>query len=60
MIVIRFPVNQDQIRLDVAVSVIGTITREWVIKVATGQWRVDDEQIHDLHNGGIKSFSMPA
>ena len=33
MIVIRFPVNQDQIRLDVTVSVIDPITRERVIEV---------------------------
>jgi len=60
MIVIRFPVNQDQIRLDMAVSVIGPITRERMIKVATGQWRIGDEQIHDIHKGDIKCFSMPA
>ncbi len=31
-----------------------------MITVATGQWRIDDEQIHDIHNGGIKCYSMPA
>ena len=60
MIVIRFPVNQQQIRLDVAVSVICPITRERMIEVVSGQYLIGYKQAHNLHQGGIKCFSMPS
>ena len=47
IVVIRFPVNQDQIRLDVAVSVIGPITRERMIEVASWQYLVGGKQAHN-------------
>jgi hypothetical protein len=60
MIVIRFPVNQDQVRLNMAVSVISPITRERVIEVTAWQHLISGKQTHNVHKNGIKCFSMPS
>lgn len=59
MIIISFPVNQNQIRLDVAVSVIHPFTGKRMIEVAMRQGRISGKQIHDIHQDGIKRFAMP-
>jgi hypothetical protein len=56
MIVIRFPVNQDQIRLDVTVSVVGPITRERMIKITMRQRNVNGENVHNFHEDGIQIY----
>jgi hypothetical protein len=60
MIVIRFQVNQDQIRFYMAVSVIHPFTGKRMVKVSARQCHISGEQIHDIHKGGIKSFAMPS
>ena len=59
-IIIRFPVNQDQVGLDMAVSVINPITRERMIEVMAWQYLVVDKQTHNIHQDSIKRFSMPS
>jgi len=60
MIVIRFPVNQDQIRLDMTIPVIGPITRERMIEITMRQRNVNGEKINNFHEDGIQIFSMPS
>jgi hypothetical protein len=58
MIFIRLPVNQDQVRLDVAVPVVGPFTGEWVIEVAVGQGKIGSERVHDAHQDSIESLAV--
>ena len=59
-IVIRFTVNQYQIRLNVAVSVIHPFTGKWMIEVVARQGHISGKQLHDIHKDGIKYFAMPS
>lgn len=54
---IRFPVNQDEIGLDMAVPVIRPTTGKRMIEVAVGQWRIEGEQVPDFHQN--RSSALP-
>jgi hypothetical protein len=57
--IIWFTVDQDQIRLYVAVSMIRPFAGKQMIEVAAGQGHIGGKQTHDFHQGRIKLFAVP-
>ncbi len=60
VIIIRLPVDQNQIRFDVAVAMIRPFTGKRMIKIAMGQWCIGREVINDFHQGGIEFLTVPS
>jgi hypothetical protein len=59
MLNVGLAVNQDEIRLDMAVAMIGPFTKKRMINVGAGQGHISGEQIHDFHQDGINYFAVP-
>ncbi len=60
MIVIHLPIDEYQIRLDMAIVMIRPFTGKRMIEVATGKWFVGGKKIHNPHQVGIERFAVPA
>lgn len=56
---IRLAVDENEVRPDVAVAVIGPFTGQRVVEVTPGQRFVGNEQVHDRHQRGIEALAMP-
>ena len=52
-VVIWLAVDENEIRLDVAVAVIVPFSGEWVIEIPARQRRVSGEQVDELHQQGV-------
>jgi hypothetical protein len=57
--IIRFALDQNQIKLDMAVSMIRPFAWKWMIEMAAGQRDIWGKQIYDFHQGGIKRLAVP-
>ena len=60
MIVVRLSIDQDQIRFDMTIAVIGPIAREWMIKVVNRQRFVGNHQFENFSQGGIERLAVPS
>jgi hypothetical protein len=58
-VVIRLPVNENEIGPDVAVAVIVPFAGRWVIEIPAWQRRVGGEQDDDLHQQGVRFLAVP-
>jgi hypothetical protein len=60
MVVVRLSVDQNQIRFDVAIPMIGPFTRERMIEITMWQRFINHKQFENCFQVGIKRFAMPA
>jgi hypothetical protein len=60
VLVVGFPINQDEIGPDMAVAMIGPFTKKRVINVNAGQGHISGEQIHHFHQGGVNDTAVPS
>jgi hypothetical protein len=47
--IIRLAIDQDEIRLDMAIAVIASLTGELVIETPAGKRSIGGEQVHRFH-----------
>lgn len=57
---IRFAVDENQIRLDVAVSVIAPFSAERVVKVPARERRVGGEHSYNVQQDRIERLTVPS
>ena len=58
IMVVWFPVNQNEIRPDVAIAVIAPLAGERVIEVASWQQRIHSQHVDGFHQNDIKLFAV--
>src|SRR5450830_523590 len=59
IMVVWFPINQNEIGPDVAIAVIAPLARERVIEVASRQQHIRSQHVDGFHQNGINLFAMP-